>query len=103
MHAIRRVGGGNDFDRKGVMKSFRYFQPTELRCGRGRLEEVGELVARFGDRCLLVTTSRVSSRLAPVYDRVHRLLKSGGVAVAHFDGVQPNPTTDQIHEGARMA
>lgn len=85
------------------MNGFRYFQPTELRFGRGRLDEVGELVRHYGDRCLLVTTSRVSSRLAPVYDRVRGLLQAAGVAVAHFDGVQPNPTTDLIHDGARMA
>lgn len=85
------------------MKAFRYFQPTELRFGPGRLDEVGDLVARFGDRCLLVTTSRLSSRLAPVYERVHQLLKDAGVAVAHFDGVRPNPTTDLVHEGGRMA
>ena len=85
------------------MKAFRYFQPTELRFGRGRLQEVGELVRRFGDRCLLVTTSHVSSRLAPVYERVRRLLEDAGVRVAHFDGVQPNPTTDLIHRGAVMA
>src|SRR5688572_26487823 len=85
------------------MKAFRYFQPTELRFGRGRLKEVGELVGRFGDRCLLVTTSRESSRLAPVYEQVHRLLEDAGVTVAHFDGVQPNPTTDLITRGAVMA
>jgi alcohol dehydrogenase YqhD (iron-dependent ADH family) len=33
------------------MKSFTYFQPTEIRFGRGRLEEVGEVAARFGKRC----------------------------------------------------
>lgn len=85
------------------MKPFRYYQPTELRFGRGRLEEVGEVVKRFGDRCLLVTTSRARSRLAPVYQQVHRLLDHAGIAVAHFDGVQPNPTTDLVHDGARMA
>lgn len=85
------------------MKHFRYFQPTELRFGRGRLQELGELISRFGDRCLLVTTPRASSRLAPVYERVHRLLKDAGVSVAHFDGVCPNPTTDLIRNGAQMA
>lgn len=85
------------------MKPFRYFQPTELRFGRGRLQEVGDLVRRFGDRCLLVTSSRATSRLAPVYARVHHLLQESGISVAHFDGVLPNPTTDLISDGARMA
>lgn len=37
------------------MKDFAYFQPTELLFGAGRIKEVGEVVARFGKRCLLVT------------------------------------------------
>jgi alcohol dehydrogenase class IV len=85
------------------MKAFRYFQPTELLFGRGRLDEVGSLVARYGERCLLVTTPGESSRLTPVYERIHRLLKGAGISVAHFEGVCPNPTTDVISEGARMA
>ena len=37
------------------MKDFTYFQPTEIRFGTGRIREVGEEVARWGRRCLLVT------------------------------------------------
>jgi len=37
------------------MKSFNYYQPTEIRFGCGRIMEVGEVAAKFGKRCLIVT------------------------------------------------
>ena len=84
------------------MKSFTYFQPTEIRFGRGRLDEVGEVTARFGKRCLIVT-GPVFSAIEPVFDRVKSSLQKAGVEWAHFDGVIPNPTTDCVTEGANMA
>jgi alcohol dehydrogenase YqhD (iron-dependent ADH family) len=37
------------------MKEFNYYQPTEIRFGQGRVDEIGEVVTRFGNRCLIVT------------------------------------------------
>lgn len=86
------------------MKPFNYFQPTEIRFGRGRISEVGEAVARYGKRCLLVT---VPTESAPVFSqlfgRVKGYLAGCGVEVEHFDGVVPNPTTDCITAGAEKA
>jgi alcohol dehydrogenase class IV len=84
------------------MKSFIYFQPTEIRFGRGRLYEVGEMVARFGKRCLIVTVP-IFRDFEPVLDRVESSLKIAGVSWVHFDGVIPNPTTDCVTSGADIA
>ena len=84
------------------MKSFTYFQPTEIRFGRGRLDEVGDAAAQFGKRCLIVTGS-VFLAIDSVFDRVKSSLQKAGVEWAHFDGVIPNPTTDCVTEGANMA
>jgi alcohol dehydrogenase class IV len=84
------------------MKNFNYFQPTEIRFGCGRLSEVGEVVAKFGKRCLLVTVP-VFAALEPVFDKVKASLADAGVDVAHFDGVVPNPTTQSITAGAKAA
>ncbi len=37
------------------MKSFDYYQPTDIRFGWGRVKEVGEIVSQHGNKCLLVT------------------------------------------------
>jgi len=86
------------------MKNFNYFQPTEILFGCGRIEEVGETVAKYGKRCLLVTVDQAKAPpLVPLYDKVKASLKAAGVEVAHFTGVIPNPTTDSITEGAKIA
>ncbi|MBM3309982.1 MAG: iron-containing alcohol dehydrogenase [Candidatus Aminicenantes bacterium] len=84
------------------MNSFKYFQPTEIRFGPGRLTEVGESVARFGRRCLVVTVQEFPE-FAPLLRRVKESLSARGVAFAHFDGVVPNPTTGVVSAGARAA
>jgi len=84
------------------MKSFDYYQPTDIRFGWGRVKEVGDIVAQFGEKCLLVTVPVVDV-LAPVFEKVKNSLEDGGVEVFHFDDVVPNPTTDSVNKGVEMA
>ena len=84
------------------MNNFKYFQPTEIRFGAGRVAEVGEAVARHGRRCLLVTVPEFPG-FAPLISRVKASLAAQGVAFAHFDRVIPNPTTEVVSAGAGMA
>jgi alcohol dehydrogenase class IV len=84
------------------MKAFQYYQPTDIRFGYGMVNEVGDIVAEYGKRCLLVTVP-VFDALAPVFDKIKDSLKTAGVEVFHFDGVVPNPTTDSVDAGTDMA
>jgi len=84
------------------MKPFQYHQPTEILFGRGRLNEVGHVVSRFGCRCLLVTVPD-APEFRGLFGRVRDLVTAAGVAVSHFDGAIPNPTTEVVGRGARMA
>jgi len=84
------------------MNNFKYFQPTEIRFGAGRLAEVGEAVARYGRRCLIVTVPEFPD-FTSVIARVKASLAAQGVAFAHFDRVIPNPTTEVVSAGAGMA
>jgi len=84
------------------MKSFTYFQPTDIRFGREKINEVGKIVSSYGKRCLLVTVP-AENIFGPLYDRIKACLKEAGVEYAHFDGVIPNPTTDCVTAGANMA
>ncbi len=84
------------------MKKFVYYQPTEIRYGIGVINELEEVAQRFGKRCLLVTTPSTPA-MEPMYNRIKNMLSGAGFDVAHFDQVQPNPTTDNITLGAKMA
>lgn len=84
------------------MNEFNYFQPTEIRFGAGRIAEAADAVARFGRRCLIVTET-VFPAVEPIHHKVHKAFKAKGLPFAHFDRVVPNPTTDVISDGARLA
>jgi alcohol dehydrogenase class IV len=84
------------------MKSFTYFQPTEVRFGWGRIDEIGDVVGKFGQRCLIVTTPAVNLTVG-MFERIKCSLSSAGIQFAHFDGVVPNPTTECIAQGAALA
>lgn len=83
------------------MKAFDYFQPTEILYGAGRIQEVADVVSRFGTRCLIV--SAPVEALRSRYEQVRTLLEASGIQVEHFNGVVPNPTTDCVTEGANLA
>jgi alcohol dehydrogenase class IV len=84
------------------MRAFNYYQPTEIRFGRGRVGEIGDVVARLGKRCLIVTVPPFPE-IEHVFGKVKDFLTKKGVEIAHFDEVIPNPTTDVVAEGAKMA
>lgn len=84
------------------MKKFEYYHPTEILFGRGRLEEIADVVLRHGRRCLLVTVPPCPE-LTPLFEKVKAFLEAGRVPTAHFAGVVANPTTEVVAAGAAKA
>lgn len=84
------------------MRNFNYNAPTEIIFGCGRINEVAEIAKNYGKKVLLVTES-MASPVAPIFSKVKDFLEAGGLEVAHFDGVIPNPTTDVVTAGATIA
>ncbi len=84
------------------MKGFKYYQPTEIRFGHGKVREIGKAVSRFGRRCLIVTVP-LFPEIEPVFNKVKDSLVNNGVEITHFDKVIPNPTTDIVTDGAELA
>ncbi len=85
-----------------MIKPFNYFQPTQIRFGVGRVLEAGQVALPYGRRVLLVTTPSEPA-LAPTHARIKKILADAGMEIAHFDKVQPNPTTENIAAGAAVA
>ncbi|KKM68113.1 hypothetical protein LCGC14_1464120 [marine sediment metagenome] len=84
------------------MRNINYFNPTDIRFGWGRVVEIGDIVAKYGKRCLMVTVKPFPA-LEPVFEKIKKLCSEKDVKVFHFDGVIPNPTTDNINAGVEMA
>lgn len=72
------------------MEKFKFYQPTKIHFGAGALNQLGTVVKKHGDNCLLVTTE-AGDAMGPLYDRVKALLKEAGLTVHHFAEVVPNP------------
>lgn len=85
------------------MKNFNFHQTTEIRFGCGRIQELGEIAAKYGKKVLLVTTPASIPELKRQYEKVIQILEASGLSVAHFDGVIPNPTVEVIESGAKFA
>ena len=84
------------------MKNFNYYAPTEIVFGEGKVFEVGNIAAKYGKKCLLVTVSEFDA-VAKLYKDVKQCLAQAGLECIHFDGVIPNPTTDIVTMGATLA
>ncbi|MDR2670217.1 MAG: iron-containing alcohol dehydrogenase [Oscillospiraceae bacterium] len=84
------------------MKDFNYFAPTEIVYGAGAVSRAGAYTAAYGQRALLVTVPAFPA-VAALYATVKESLEAAGLAVAHFDGVIPNPTVDVVADGVRVA
>jgi len=84
------------------MNSFNYYQPTEILFGKGRLKEAGKVVSKFGGRCLLVTVPAFQE-IKPALELIKSVLKENGIEVVHYDKVIPNPTTEIVSAGAKLA
>jgi len=84
------------------MRDFNFYLPTRIRFGWGQVKEIGNLIARNGKKCLLVTVKPFLG-MQPLFERVKELCKEAGVEVFHFDGVIPNPTSESVNVGSKMA
>ena len=82
--------------------NFSYEQTTKIIFGRGKIESIGEIASEFGKNVLLVTEA-TNSPLAPLFEKVKSLLEKEGLCVSHYDGVVPNPTTESVDAGTKIA
>lgn len=80
------------------MEQFTFYNPTKIHFGAGKLNNIGDIVKKYGTKCLLVTTTKEEKVLSPLYDRVKELLSGKGIETIHYDEVVPNPTVQGIEK-----
>lgn len=80
------------------MEKFSFYNPTRIHFGKGKLAELGQIVSRYGNHCLLVTTSKEEEALKPLYERTISILEEAGIRVFHFDEAVPNPTIQCVEK-----
>lgn len=77
---------------------FNYNLPVNLLFGRGRINEVGSEVAKYGKKALIVT-GRSSTKKSGLLDKTVSLLREAKIECEIFDKVEQNPLTTTVYEG----
>lgn len=80
---------------------FNYYIPTKLLFGAGRLAELPDALAGFGNRALVVS-GVASARSSGILARVLRLLEDCDVESAAFEGMPPNPSAESVAAAAKL-
>lgn len=86
----------------GRLPPFDYHPRTRVVFGPGKIAELGKLALELGGkRILLVTDKGLETAGHP--QKGIEALESAGLAVAVFDDVHANPTTDDVERGLAVA
>ncbi len=83
------------------MQNFTFHAPTVIYFGKGQIEKLGDAVAAYGKRTLIVYGSE-RVRKSGLLDRAAAQLKQKGIESFELGGVQPNPRIDLVREGVRL-
>jgi alcohol dehydrogenase len=82
--------------------SFSHYIPTRVHFGAGVLNHLHEQ-ALPGKKALIVISAGKSTRANGYLDRVEHELQAAGAGFAVFDEIKPNPTKDNVMNGAACA
>jgi alcohol dehydrogenase class IV len=85
-----------------MRRNWAFQLPTRIEFGRGGRRKLGSLTQEFGRSALLVGY-RDRTGLEEAYRRAEDVLRSGGMAVATYFEVTPEPTAESIVAGVQMA
>lgn len=91
------MNGSTAVDSGERLADFRFYSPTEVVFGPGRLPELAERCARFGERPLIVT-GRHSARATGLLARVEEAFPNA----VTFDEVEENPCTATCEAAASV-
>ena len=85
-----------------MLGNFTYHNPTKLYFGKDAVDSLKGELKNYGDNVLLVYGGG-SIKKNGIYDRISAILKECGKNVAEGAGVMPNPTSDKLKEGVKIA
>lgn len=83
------------------MNSFQFQNPTRIIFGAGTVNKLGEQLAEYGKRVLLVYGGG-SIKANGLYDQVQQQLQQIGAVVHELSGVEPNPRVSTVRKGIAL-
>ncbi|WP_080797467.1 iron-containing alcohol dehydrogenase [Arabiibacter massiliensis] len=85
-----------------MLGNFTYDNPTRLHFGPDALERLRDELPKFG-RVVQLAYGGGSIKKSGLYDQVTAILEECGRTVVDDGGVMPNPTSEKLAEGVRIA
>lgn len=85
-----------------MLGNFTFCNPTRLYFGQGAIENLKDELQNYGPTVMLVYGGG-SIKKNGIYDKVVAVLNECGKKVVEDAGVMPNPTSEKLNEGARIA
>ncbi len=85
-----------------MLGNFTYCNPTKIHFGPDALDSLGGELAKCGKNVLLVYGGG-SIKKNGIYDSIIKILENSGKNVTELGGVMPNPTSDKLIEGVKVA
>ncbi|MCR4562802.1 MAG: iron-containing alcohol dehydrogenase [Bacilli bacterium] len=85
------------------MIDFDFINPTRIIFGKGKENEVGNIIAEYGFKRVLVVYGGNSTKKSGLYDRVIARLDEKGIFHCELGGITPNPELKFVIEGRKIA
>lgn len=82
--------------------NFEYYIPTKIFFGKGQINKL-ETTELPGKKALIVISSGTAMKRFGYLEKVQNLIKANGSSYVVFDKIKPNPTYENVMEGASIA
>ncbi len=84
-----------------MILDFNYHNPTRIYFGKTALDNFSAELENYGENVLLIYGKSAIKKIG-LYDKVIEILKSANKNVIELEGIKPNPSYNQVLEGARL-
>ena len=84
------------------MENFNFYSPTEFVFGKGRENESGRYVKKYGGTKVLIHYGGGSAVRSGLLDRVKASLDAEGIGFTELGGVRPNPRDTLVYKGIEL-
>lgn len=85
------------------MLNFTYYTPTRVLFGKDTEKEVGEIIASYGYKKIMLQYGQSSIKKNGLFDEIMASLAKSGITVVEMGGVEPNPKVDFVRRAAQLA
>ncbi len=85
------------------MRDFNFYTPTKIFFGKGKENQIGEIVKGYGFKKIMLQYGMGSIKKCGLYETVMNSLCQNGIEVVEMGGVEPNPKYHFINEAIKVA